>query len=91
MKKTIIIVGIAAVLLLAILFVPIYQGTYDDGGTCVYNALTYKLVVWNKLYAYIDNNGDFVSGIYQKTSVFRIPDNNKSIDELWKIEIGNRQ
>lgn len=62
MKRTIMIIGIVAVLLLAVLFVPIYQGIYDDGGTRVYQALTYKLVVWNRIYHGGDNNGQLCFG-----------------------------
>ena len=87
MKRTIMIIGIVAVLLLSVLFVPIYQGIYDDGGTRVYRALTYKLVVWNAFYKCGDNNGNFVSGKYQRTSVLWFSDANKSLDELWKIEM----
>lgn len=85
MKKSI-IVGVIVVVLL-VLFLPIPQGTYDDGGTRDYCALTYKIVIWNKLIA--EANEDDSAGevyTYHKTSVFWIPDNFKGIDELWKIE-----
>ena len=85
MKKSI-IVGVIVIVLL-VLFLPIPQGTYDDGGTRDYCALTYKIVIWNKLIA--EANEDDSAGevyTYHKTSVFWIPDNFKGIDELWKIE-----
>lgn len=85
MKKSI-IVGVIVVVLL-VLFLPIPQGTYDDGGTRDYCAPTYKIVIWNKLIA--EANEDDSAGevyTYHKTSVFWIPDNFKGIDELWKIE-----
>ena len=85
MKKSI-IVGVIVVVLL-VLFLPIPQGTYDDGGTRDYCALTYRIVIWNKLIA--EANEDDSAGevyTYHKTSVFWIPDNFKGIDELWKIE-----
>ena len=85
MKKGIII-GIIVVVLL-VLFLPVPKGTYDDGGTRDYCALTYKIVVWNKLLVEVNEDGsagEFYT--YRKTSVFWIPDNFKSIDELWKIE-----
>ena len=85
MKKSI-IVGVIVVVLL-VLFLPIPQGTYDDGGTRDYCALTYKIVIWNKLIA--EANEDDSAGevyTYHKTSVFWIPDNFKGIDELWRIE-----
>ena len=88
MKKGI-IVGIIVVVLL-VLFLPIPKGTYNDGGTRDYCALTYKIVVWNKLIiAEAKENGSAGEAYtYRKTSVFWIPDNFKSIDELWKIESG---
>lgn len=60
------------------LFLPVPTGTYKDGGTKEYTSLTYKIVVWNRL---VDEDTT-----YHKTSIFWIPDNRKSIDELWKIE-----
>ena len=77
MKKKVLIPIIAAVILSAVLFVPIPQGTCEDGGTRVYTALTYKIVAWNRIRGY---------GVYQKTSVYFGSDRNKSIDELWELE-----
>ncbi len=37
------------VLILLILFLPIPRGTYKDGGTKDYCALTYRIIVWNRL------------------------------------------
>ena len=48
MKKKIWI-PIAAVILLAVLFVPIPTGHYKDGGTKEYTALTYKIVNWKRI------------------------------------------
>ena len=88
MKKKIIIP--ALILLALILFLPIPQGSYDDGGTRVYNALTYKIVKWNKLVSEVDENGNLISNLtYRKTSVFWFSDSKKSIDELWKTERAN--
>jgi hypothetical protein len=87
MKKGIIIGIIVFVIL--VLFLPIPKGTLQDGGTRDYCALTYRIVVWNKLIA--EANEDGSAGevyTYHKTSVFWIPDNFKSIDELWHIENG---
>ena len=77
MKKKIWIPIIAAVVLLAVLFVPIPSGTYKDGGTREYTALTYKIVDWNKLTS---------DGKYDKTKIYFFPNNFKSIDELWAYE-----
>ena len=77
MKKKIWLPIIAAVVLLAVLFVPIPSGTYKDGGTREYAALTYKIVDWNKLTS---------DGKYDKTKIYFFPNNFKSIDELWAYE-----
>ena len=82
MKIRIIILAII-VLALLIMFLPIPRGTYRDGGTKDYSALTYRIVVWNRLNEQINEEG---SDKYHKTSVFWFPDNFKSIDELWEIE-----
>ena len=47
----------ALAVLLSVLFIPIPKGTFDDGGTREYAALTYKIVVWNKINITIDENG----------------------------------
>ncbi len=92
MKKKIWLIPVIAVLLLAlILFLPIPQGTYDDGGTREYKALTYKIVKWNRLSVIIDENGQAVSDTYKKTSVYWFPDNRKSISELWEMETADKK
>ena len=77
MKKKIWIPIAAAVILLAILFVPIPMGSYDDGGTREWVALTYKIVDWNRI---------STDGVYEKTRFYGPAVKNKSIDELWKLE-----
>ena len=77
MKKKIWLPIIAAVVPLAVLFVPIPSGTYKDGGTREYAALTYKIVDWNKLTS---------DGKYDKTKIYFFPNNFKSINELWTYE-----
>ena len=79
MKKTVLII-LAAVLVLAFLFVPVPRDSYDDGGTREYSALTYKIVDWNRLHS---------DGVYSATKVYWFPDNFKSIDELWADEAQN--
>ena len=87
MKKSIII-GIIVVVLL-VLFLPIPKGTCEDGGTRDYCALTYRIVVWNKMMVKENEDGSAKEPYtYHETSVFWIPDNFKSIDELWRIERG---
>jgi hypothetical protein len=89
MKKKIIVTTIIMIAVVLVLFLPIPQNSYDDGGTRDYNALTYKIVRWNKIMVELDDNGKPITNTYRKTSVFWYPDNQKSIDELWEIEIAN--
>jgi hypothetical protein len=77
LKKKIIIIIIVSILLI-VLFTPFSIKMYKDGGTRTYTALTYKIVRWNKI---INANE-----IYKKTSIYWLPSNFKSIDELWEIE-----
>ena len=42
-------------LIFILLFVPFYVASFDDGGTRVYGALTYKAVAWKKIYSTIDH------------------------------------
>ena len=87
MKKKIIIPVIIVIVLLLVLFLPIPQGSYDDGGTREYTALTYKIVKWNKLVTVYNEDGDMERiDTYTNTSVYWFPDNYKSIDELWEME-----
>ena len=80
MKKKIWIPIVVAVVLLAILFVPIPNGQMKDGGTRVYSALTYKIVDWNRLY-----NDE----IYSATKVYFGADAWKSVDDLFAEEEPN--
>ena len=65
-------------MILLFLIIPIPGGRYRDGGTKEYKALTYKIVVWNRLLG--------EGSTCHKTSVFWFPNNFKSIDELWELE-----
>jgi len=88
MKKRIIaVLFLVFAFILSALFLPIPKGSYNDGGTKVFSALTYKIVVWNRLTADVDEDGSGGDArVYHKTSVFWFPYRLKSIDELWKIE-----
>ena len=86
MKKKTVIFAVSATLLALILFLPIPTGKYDDGGTREYSALTYKIVKWNKLESVYEGGEMTRVDKYTKTSVYWIPDNFKSIDDLWKLE-----
>lgn len=77
MKKKIWIPIVATALLVAVLFVPVPRGTYDDGGTREYTALTYKIVDWHRLGAPTS---------YEMTRVYFGRDRFLSIDELWERE-----
>ena len=81
---------IAVVIIIALVFVclfPISQGQFDDGGTCEYTTLIYKVVKWNKITGeYDEATGTGSSYTYKKTSVYWFPHNFKSICELWKME-----
>ena len=79
MKKKIWI-PVIAVIAAAIMLIPIPTGIYKDGGTREYTALTYKIVVWNRL---TENS------TYSKTKVYFFLDNFKSIDSLWELEKPN--
>lgn len=88
MKKKISI-AIVIVIVAAILFVPI-RGQVDDGGTTEYRALTYKVVSWKKLIGEANEDGSAArSGRYVRTRFYLIPNNFKSIDELWDEEIAD--
>jgi len=69
---------ILLVLLLLVLLIPVPSGTYKDGGTKAYTALTYKIVHWKRLIG--------ADGVYEKTRVYPFPLNFSSIDALWTGE-----
>lgn len=75
-KKT--IIWIILVALIAVLVVPLPTITYKDGGTRVYQSLTYKIVKWKRL---TDET------TYEATNVYFFPKNFKSDDALFKEEI----
>ncbi|MGM9652117.1 MAG: hypothetical protein ACI3XP_00575 [Eubacteriales bacterium] len=77
MKKKIWIPITAAAVLLAILFVPVPLGSYDDGGTREYVALTYRIVDWNRI---------STDGVYENVRFYGPADRNTPIDELWERE-----
>ena len=90
MKKKIMIPVIVVIALLLVLFLPIPQGSYDDGGTREYTALTYKIVTWKRFVSVHNEDGEMERiDTYTHTSVYWLPDNYKSIDELWEMEYKN--
>lgn len=74
---------VLAIIVLLIFTIPIPIGPAKDGGTKQYSALTYKIVDWHHLY------GD--KFIYDKTEVYFIPKNFKTLDELWNEKEIERQ
>ena len=76
-KKTKSVISVISVCILLVLLVPVPTGTYKDGGTRIYTALTYKIVRWSVL---LDG------AKYKKTSVFLLPDNFRNYEELWEKE-----
>ena len=87
MKKKVIIISVIVLLLVSVLFIPFKKNLYDDGGTCTYSAMMYKIVKWKTYNAEYDESGNMKVSKYEKTSVFWFPSNTKSLDELWEIEI----
>lgn len=81
MKKTVKTTILIVLLIVLISVVPIPTGVYKDGGTHTYTALTYIVVEWHRL----SGNGD----IYENTSVYWLPNNFKTLDELWEKEQSN--
>lgn len=69
---------IPLILLFALLLLPFPTGTYKDGGTKTYTALTYKIVDWNRLYA--ENT------VYDQTRVYPFPLNFMPLDRLFEQE-----
>ena len=84
-------------IVLAILFVigciPIPQGPYDGGVARTYNALLYKIVVWDSATTvWIDKNGNSLGGIPDGTVGFYFfPDNFKKLSELEQIEFARQR
>ncbi len=90
-RKLITRIAVGVILFALILFVPIPIGQMKDGGTKVYRAVTYKIVVWNALYDETVDNGDGTytvafQGVFHKTSVYWFSDASKTDEELWAEE-----
>ena len=76
---------ICAAAILAVLFIPFDVAHYDDGGTVKITALTYSVVMWNKLELYLNEDGTTSVGRYESTCIYLFPNNHKNLSELWKI------
>ena len=77
MKRKIRICLAILALVCIILFLPIPQGTLEDGGTRVYTALTYKIVDWNRISGY---------SIFDETRIYFGANRKKSLGELFQEE-----
>lgn len=82
MKKKGLLFALAALVILAVLFLPIPMGADAEAGAATYSALTYKIVKWDKE---IDGGAR-----YEKTRVYFLSDRFKSLDELWISEESER-
>ena len=90
MKKHMCLI-ITIIVIALILCIPVPEGPYDDGGTYSYNALLYKVVVWNKHTIILDESGKSSTAIPHGTvSVYLFPYNLKSIDNLFKMELASK-
>ncbi|MBO4766907.1 MAG: hypothetical protein J5532_06385 [Lachnospiraceae bacterium] len=80
-KKIRIGIGILVVIVLVLLFVPLKRRAVEDGGTIVYHAVAYDIVVWHCR--------DLEGNVGKKTCVYWFPNNYKSLDELREKEFGD--
>lgn len=76
MKKKIFIIAGIVLVISSVLFVPVPKTSCDDGGTKEYQALTYKIVKWNRMY-----KDDLC---YNSTRFYFGENKSKSINELWQ-------
>ncbi len=68
-----------AIIVIVIFFIPFSKEVYEDGGTQVTTALTYRVVRWNK------------EGYEPFTRVYLFPKNFEIIDNLWRHELSKIQ
>ena len=79
LKITLIIIAI-----LIILVIPI-KSTKDDGGTVVYNSLTYKIIDWH------EENITYEDGYKTGRDVYFFPKNFKSVAYYSELDAGERE
>lgn len=88
MKKKILLSVLVPLLVCAVLFVPIPRGVCEDGGTRDYRALTYRLVVWNRIMEFPGEGGaSHVPAVYRGVSVYWFSEADGSIDDLFRREM----
>lgn len=71
-------------IVLIILVVPI-KSTKDDGGTVVYNSLTYKIIDWH------EENITYEEGYKTGRDVYFFPKNFKSVEYYSELDAGERE
>lgn len=82
-NKKFLLILIPIFIVALILFLPIPVGTMNDGGSRDFQALTYRLVRWNRIIASEDGVVDY----YTKWSFYPIPLCFEPIDTLWEKEV----
>ena len=80
-KKNKIILLIIAIII--ILLIPI-KTTLDDGGTVVYNSLTYKIINWH------EENISYIEGYKTGKDVYFFPNNFKSVKYYSDLDAADR-
>lgn len=80
---------IKVIIIFLLLFTPIPIGSYDDGGTTDYFALTYRIVDWKCIVNEADiapeDRENVKNGKYTNTCVYMFPLNFLPVDMLWDL------
>ena len=76
---------IIVIALIIVLFVPFGYASYDDGGTVRFTSLTYTIVIWNRFVSDW-STGEMQLQKYENTCFYLVPDNFKSLGELWELK-----
>lgn len=84
MKRRTVKIVIYVLVALVLLFAPVPIATFDDGGTMVWESLTYTMVRWK---TYVDSD----EPVYENTRIYWFNDKRTSISELWEKEKHNVQ
>lgn len=92
MKKVLLVIAIVLIVVAVVLFTPTHFESLDDGGTSAYSSLTYKIVNWKKLLPVnvLEEETEEILKMQEvngKKCIYWFPDNYKSLDELWQMEM----
>ncbi len=71
-KRIICIIILVCILLVGL--IPV-KSKLDDGGTVIYSAMFYKVIVWNQLYVELDDNLIHHTETHTGTSIYIFPFN----------------